>query len=225
MPSNKKNNSQGGRRRGGKKPAHLPLVAAPPASRRVLSTYCTAVSMVESAVSVGTTYFFRLNSIYDPDSSGVGSSTLGYSYWLNFYQNYKVLRVTARIQSQTYGMSTGGIGTVVMAPIANQAAVAANPYAWRAIPFAKMQTQTNSNTGAPSTRSMVSTYDLAKVCHVTKQQYNVDMDYAGTASTNPSKQVFLLVALHSVGSTTPVTATVSVQLTYEVEWFNPIPLA
>jgi len=225
MKKNNNNKRRTGKRARKSGTQHLPLVAAPPASSRVLSTYCTAVSMVESAVSAGATYWFRCNSIYDPDSSGVGGSTLGYSSWLSFYQNYKVRKVTARIQTQVYGMSTGGIGTVIMAPVANQSAVSSNPYAWRAIPFAKMCYATNSNTGSPSVRNMVNTYDLAKVCHVDPLQYDIDMDYAGTAASNPAKQIFLLVALQSTGSSTPASATVSIQLTYEVEWFNPIPLA
>jgi hypothetical protein len=213
----KKPNGRGGLR-------HLPLVAAPPQSRRVLVSYASAISQVEAAVSTGNAYFWRLNSIYDPDSSGVGSSAIGFSYWLNFYQNYKVHRVTVRIQSQMYGMSTGGIGTLVVAPVANQSAVPVGPYTWRAIPYSKMTTQTNSNTGAPSVREMVVSFDLAKVCHVTPQQYAIDMDYAGTSASNPSKQVYLLTGVHSVGSTTPVTCTVSIQITYDVEWFNPLPL-
>lgn len=230
MQRNTQNTNTTTKRRNGTKSRksskkHLPLVAAPPNSRRVLASYATAVAMVESAVSVGTTYFFRLNSIYDPDSSGIGSSTFGFSPWLNFYQNYKVHRVTVRAQVQMYGMSTGGIGTYVMAPLANQSSVPANPYCWRAIPFASFVVSTNSNTGAPSVRSLTGSYDLAKVCHVTKQQYHVDMDYAGTSASNPSKQIYLVLGLHSVGSTTPVSGTASVQITYEVEWFNPLPLS
>lgn len=228
MPA-KSNTRRSGRKnrpggRGKNRVQHLPLVSAPPQSRRVLTSYATAIAKVESAVSAGTTHFFRANSPYDPDSSGVGSSTFGYGNWTGVYQNYKVHRVTVRCQVQCYGMSTGGIGQVVVAPVANQSAVPSNPYTWKAIPYAKFVSLTNSNTGAPSVANMVVSYDLAAVCHVSKQQFRIDMDYAGTAASNPDKQIYILFGLASIGSTTPVSATLGIEITYEVEWFNPLPL-
>jgi len=60
--------------------------------------------------------------------------------------------------------------------------------------------------------------DLAKLAG-----FNVDddTDYAGTASANPSKELYAHVFARGVTTGDPGTVYASVELRYEVEWRRP----
>lgn len=216
----KQQKRKGGRGRG----RHLPLLTVTPSSKRILMTYSAVSAQVEAAAGIGITYFYRLNSVYDPDASGVGTSALGYSTWSGLFLNYKVRRVTARVQATVRGMTAGSIATVTVAPIANQAVVPSNKLTWASVRGAQVRYVANATEGGRNLAQFVMTIDNAWVAQVTKQQYDVDMDFSGAVGSNPSRMNYLCVAAASAGSTTAATVVFNIQLTYEVEWFNPIPM-
>lgn len=201
----------------------LPAVSTTPPSRRILMTYSTSISLTESAAGNGATYFYRLNSVYDPDSSGVGASAIGYSTWSALYLNYKVSRVTARIQG-TAVCASGGFVNVIMAPVPFQAVVPANKQTWKLIPGSMFRATPPNANGGPTIVNMSRSYDLARVARVSKRQYDVDMDWSGQVGSNPARQTYLLIAIDSVGSGTVGSFSYNIQLTYQVEWFNPVPM-
>lgn len=231
MPNAKKNNkgksgkrSIPGQAAWPKVRGNLPLVSQTPQSRRVLLSYSTSISLVESAAGSGATYFYRLNSPYDPDASGVGAVAIGYSTYAALFLNYKVHRVTVRLQGTT-NPSTGGAARVTIAPVAYQAVVPANKQTWSLIPGSVTKLLSPNANGGPSVANLVASYDNAAVARVTKQQYAVDMDWSGQIGSNPARQNYLMVAVDSVGSSTVATLNYNIQITYEVEWFNPVPLS
>jgi hypothetical protein len=67
-------------------------------------------------------------------------------------------------------------------------------------------------------------YDNAWIAEVTKQQYDVDMDFSGQVGSNPARQNYIMIAVDSVLSTSAATLAYNIQITYEVEWFNPVPM-
>lgn len=223
--NNKKANrgSKGTTRKNGTR--SLPLVVRPPASKRALLTYATAYLVPESVAGLGGSYFFRLNSVYDPDSSGVGTSATGYSTWSALFLNYKVHRVTARIDAiVSGGTAATSSANIVVAPVASQAVVPSNAYLWKTMPYASNQTIVPVSLGGQNRAQFVKSFDLAAVARVTKEQYAVDMDFSGAVGSNPSRQIYLLLGVQGQGVTSVVTATFTVSLTYEVEWFNPVPM-
>lgn len=228
MPGKKVNNNgkkkNGGGRVRPRANRTLPLVTTTPSSRSILMTFAASGGIAESAAGSGVTYFMRLNSVYDPDATGVGTSAVGYSTWSALYLSYKVRRATVRIQGTVTGLSAGSFANVVLAPVPFQAVVPANKQTWKMIPGAKMKSLTNNSVGGTNMFSITATFDMAKVARVTKQQFASDMDWSGQVGSNPLRQVYALIAFDAVGSSSVLTANYNTQVTYEVEWFNPVPM-
>jgi hypothetical protein len=188
-------------------------------------TYSTSNSITEAAAGAGATTFFRLNSVYDPDASGVGTSAFGYATWAGMFLNYKVHTVTVRVQGTiSAGTGPAAFGTVTLAPVPYQAVVPSNKLTWRTIPGATFKPVSSVTYGGPSLVNMTASYDLAKISRITKEQYQVDMDWSGSVGANPSRQIYLLLAVDSAGSSAAVNFWYNVQITYLVEWFNPVPV-
>lgn len=201
----------------------LPRATFVPSSKTITMTYNSQLSITEGAAGLGGTYFYRLNSPYDPDASGVGASATGYSTWSALFLNYKVHRATARVRGVVTGMSTG-FANVIIAPVPGQPVVPSGKQFWRSIRGNQLQTVVNMTAGGKNMANFTVTYDLAKAAGVTKEQYANDMDFSGTIASNPARQIWLLVATDSVNSSSVVTFTYDIDITYLVEWFNPIPM-
>lgn len=202
----------------------LPLVTTTPNSHNIMMSFAASGGITESAAGSGVTYFMRLNSVFDPDATGVGTSAIGYSTWSALYLSYKVNRVTVRIQGTVTGLSAGAFANVVLAPVPFQAVVPANKQTWKMIPGAKLKVLTNNAVGGSNMFSITASYDIARVARVTKQQYKNEMDWSGQVGSNPARQVYCLIAFDSVGSSSVLTANYNTQVTYQVEWFNPVPM-
>lgn len=220
MPKNQQRKNQRSRQR---LPRQLPLVAAQPSSRRVLVSYGTAANLNEAAAGVGSVVFYRLNSVYDPDLTGVGTAALGLGYWANFFQSYRVLKATVRFQGTPTNMSAGGLATFIMGAVP-QSTMPATKQAWRATPTAKMGVAVNAAQGGKNVVTMTATYDMAKVLRVSKASYMNDMDYSGGTASNPARAVNLFLSIDSCGSSSVVQSAYNLQITYEVLWFNPLPV-
>lgn len=201
----------------------LPRVSQTPQSRAVLLSYATTISLAESAAGSGATYFYRLNSVYDPDASGVGGVAIGYNTYAALYLNYKVRRVTVRLQG-TGTMASGGAMRVTLAPVPFQAVVPANKHTWVLIPGSVSKMIAPNANGGPTIVNLVAAYDNAAVARITPQQYSNDMDWSGAVGSNPARQNYLMLAIDTINSGTVGTLGYAIQITYEVEWFNPVPL-
>lgn len=202
---------------------NLPAVAAPPASQRALLCYSKVYSQAESAAGVGASYFFRLNSVYDPDSTGVGNVAIGYNTWSALYLNYKVRKATVRIIGQC-STTAGTPSLITVAPVPRQAVIPSGADAWRVIPGAFTKLVMNSTDGGSNSFSFTGTWDLAKVAHVTRAQYDNDMDFSGSVGASPTREIFFFVGNQGVTSALASTFRYDIRITYEVEWFNPVPL-
>lgn len=220
-----KSGSKKGRKKGkGPRAPLLPLVAFVPSAKRILMTFSNSHSITETAVGLGANYFYRLNSPYDPDATGVGASAIGYSTWSALFLNYKVRKVTVRIQGVASGLSAAGFANVTVAPVANQPVVPANKQTWKMIRGSRIFPIAPVAVGGKNVVTTAANYDNAWIAQVTKQQYDVDMDFSGQVGSNPARQNYLMVAVDSVLSTTAATLAYNIQITYEVEWFNPVPM-
>lgn len=203
----------------------LPAVAAPPRTARSLLAFSKAYLLAETVGGSGASYAFRLNSVYDPDSSGIGTTATGFTQWTNFYRNYRVKRVTVRLEGViSGGSSAGACGEIVLAPVALQAVIPSNAYLWKLIPGAQHKVIAPATAGGVNVVNFSRTFDLAKVLSISDMEYKSDFDFTGSVSSNPGREAFLMVCVIGIGVTSPLTLSYTIALTYDVEWFNPIPL-
>jgi hypothetical protein len=218
----KNTNNKQSKRKGNvaKMPTMVKATTYPPSKRTIL-TYPSKLVLTESAANTGATYFYRINSVYDPDFTGVGGNALGFTYWNQLYSNYKVRRVVARLSANLSGASSAGLAEVCLVPVANNATLPSNSSTWSLRPGVRSQYLTLAGR-QPS--SITATWDIPTVLGVTKAQYDDDMDFTGTTSSNPARQAFFAVTLNVCGSATAGSIAYFLYITYEVEWFNPIPL-
>ncbi len=212
-----------GKKKGSRGGGHLPCITAFPSTKRVLQTYSCSAALSEGAVAGGAAYFFRLNSVYDPDFTGAGGTATGYQTFSQAFYTYRVRRVTVRFNA-TATVGNGGFAEVVVAPTA-YSVITSNPLYWRSIPFATRKQITPNVNGGHNLVSFTKTYDMAKVMRLTQQQFDNDMDYAADISTSPTRSVFLLVSVVGIGSASVATLTYAMDLTFDVEWSRPIPLS
>jgi hypothetical protein len=234
MPSNKQNNR---RRRNPKSKApsrvagyiaaptkHLPCVAQVPASKRVLATYAANGVLIEAAAGAGTLYYYRLNSLFDPNLTGVGASTFGYSQYSAMYRNYRVIKATVRIQAVAAAMSSNGIANFVLIPLVGGITAPVNPFAWHCVPYARAYPLADKTNGGHNVLNACVTFDLPALNKVTKKEYETDLDWAGNITSNPVKAIDMAFGVYSTGSATAVTSGYTIQITYLTEWFSPFPL-
>lgn len=203
----------------------MPRVSVIPANMHVRLTYYNSTQLGETVVGAGANYFYRLNSVYDPDASGVGSVAIGYNTYAGLFLNYKVHRVTVRFDGFVGGgTGVSSYGNVTMAPVPGQAVVPTNRNTWKVIPGNVCASVTGAQNGGKNHFSFTRSYDLAKVLQVSRSQYNNEMDFSGAIGSNPARQAYLMVAIDGAGSSSVVQMTYNISLTYDVEWFNPTPL-
>lgn len=203
----------------------LPLITRPPESRRVLMTYAENVLMTESAVGLGVSYFWRLNSVFDPNASGAGGVCVGYNTWSALFLNYRVNRVTVRMTMGCHGGTlASATGFCTLAPVARQAVVPSNASTWRMLPQAQSKLVAPIGAGGHNLAEFTATYDLPKLLRITPNQYMSDMDFSGAVGSNPAREAYLLTGFQGIGVSSVMTAVFTVSLTYEVEWFNPVPI-
>lgn len=60
--------------------------------------YCTALQLDGGAIGTIAYHFFSANSIFDPDTTGVGHQPLGHDEWSYFYNHYCVLKSYIRVR-------------------------------------------------------------------------------------------------------------------------------
>ncbi len=200
----------------------MPLYFSPglTAVRKIL-TYETVFGLTEASAGAGAFTSFRLNSIYDPDYTGVGISALGYSTYALLYSRYRVIRCRIFLRAVASTGVAGGAQTVGFIPTANST-FTSNPLNWAAQPLAKSKVLMALNAGSRVMTTMDYQIPLHRVAGVTRQQYLIDQDYGATFGANPVSNLFLHVFLHGKLSSTAEVGRFELRLVYDVELSQPL---
>ncbi len=186
-----------------------------PARFRGSMVYNTVVSLSVPASSVATNVF-RVNSVFDPDYTGVGTSVAGYSQLAALYGRYRVLGAKFEIAWTTTG-STTWTGFVCANPVntvgTSLPQILAQRFVWFKSAGASTGSATISHSGSVS---------IAKTYGVPEVQVETEDDYAGLVGGNPNNQVFLHVGAYGDGGATGLFA--HVRIVYDVIWSLPLEL-
>ncbi len=209
---------KGGRRNRGREQVQ-PYGTTPllPSNRVVTLAYNEIIGLVEAAVGTGIHSTFSLNSLYDPNSGGVGKQPVGFDQIMTMYGQYRVLAARFKFtfaNDCTANVFCGTFGTY-------QAAVPADPTAWPCQPYGKSVLVEKN--GSACSRVLKIGYDIPKVLGLTTAQYRSDMDFVGTAAGNPTRQAYAVVWVRSAGQVV-ATTNVVVQVSYTVEFSQPLAL-
>jgi len=179
--------------------------------------YSSTIPLTEAGASVGAQYYWRLNSIYDPDYTGTGNVASGYGEMGFIWGRYRVLscRVVLNISNtvggnQLVGMSAGLNSTMTSTvrtwPV--------QPNTWCKL--------TRGTTGGPyGVAHFDKTFKLHEIAGITKKQYLIEDDYAGIFGSNPAINIFLATWLIGESGNTE-SSLIDIRLFYKVQFFGPL---
>lgn len=164
-------------------------------------------------------YAFNLNSMWDPDRSGIGHQPYGRDTFASLYNKYRVIgcKYTVEISSNS---TTILVGTIVQ----NEQWAYTGTASFNELkenPRARFRTQAP---GGPIQR--ISGYaNIASVLGQTKAQYMSSEDTSAQVANNPAENCILTIAAATTAGVPQGAASVMVMLEYLVEWFDPSQLA
>jgi len=161
---------------------------------------------------------FRLNSVFDPDFSGVGHQPRGFDQWSQVYNQYRVSRCDVNIlvrQRASHGINVRAIAnnqSASLGPDFNLGEFMAHTYLG----------QTSSNT-RPLQRKL--SYQPHKVLGNTWTQYIGSNNTSAITTTNPADEAYLHIVVQQVDQATVCDFEYEVQLLYRVTFFDRANLA
>lgn len=183
--------------------------------------YSSALSSTLTTGGVGSSYNWNLNSIYDPDRTGVGHQPLGHDQWAVFYQQYRVYGVTYDIELTNMNADSTIQGGLAISPAAfggwTDQAVLEQPH------IRKFQLA-NSSSGRNQAR-LRGYVSLPQIRGQTTAEYKADYtNNAATMNNSPTALVCLNVLMRSLNTGTTPAVYWTCKLMYHTELFQPPPV-
>lgn len=155
----------------------------------------------------------NLNSVYDPNRSGIGHQPYAFDTLAALYNRYRVISCGYRIQCATPASGN----TVLTAMPANTVVVTGTASELRENPRCKYITQTGGgNSIVLSGKSYI-----PSLVGRSKAQYMADDRYQSEVTGSPNELAILNIQLFGISTDAPITSTpVQVVLEYTVEFFD-----
>lgn len=164
-------------------------------------------------------YVFNINSIWDPDRSGVGHQPLGRDQWAAFYNRYRVYGVKIR-----WSLTNKSGVPCLMSMIGNNDPV-------MVLSNDSMFEQSHMNkkhvgaTGGIDTKYITKYFTLPRITGRPISAYVGDDRYQATMGSNPLETIVAhLYVANADGGVTPLAANASIHITYYVELFDRVNL-
>lgn len=174
-----------------------------------------SINLVASLLDVS---YWRLNGLYDPDTSSTGGQPLFFDQYMSMYAVYCVTRtrVVARL-SGTMSASSAFQPKFGMVPVNSGIAIS-----WPADFVTPMCRPGAKHAMVMANRSLPvlsSTYDIAAVIGVPRSRVIVDSTFHGDDGNNPLQQAALAVMVQNTDAGTTFTCNLEVELTFHVRFF------
>lgn len=155
------------------------------------------------------TYGYNLNSVWDPNRSGIGHQPYGFDQLATLYNRYRVISCSWRINFS----STDNIRAVALP--CNEFPVFTNASELIERPRAKYVVQLANG----ATQTLKGKIHLPSLVGRTKAQYMADDRYQSEVTTSPSELALLMVTAQTLQDI-PATVNCSIVLEYAVEFFD-----
>jgi len=180
-------------------------------------TYNTTLQLAPAASAVALNVF-RLNSVYDPDYSGVGTACFGYGALAALYGRYRVLRYQVHVSWTNLSSSYPLTAFVCVTPETTIGTAINNILGQRRIWFKSIGTTNGNGTVEHSFSGDVST-----IYGVPKRQVSIEDDFASVVGNSPNNGVYAHIGAFNPGGAAGV-YNISVRIMYDVVWSLPVAL-
>lgn len=174
-----------------------------------------------SPAGANANYYWNLNSIWDPNRSGVGHNPSGYANYSAMYNRYRVIGVKARVTYTAVQVPGGAtVGPVRCYIYAGNETVQGGSYEQLEQPHTKQALLVPG--GNRSAVTLTSYYAIPRLAGVTSTHYKGSDRYQAQFGASPSEVIPLTAGAHAMASGANLTPAIScsVNLTYLVELFD-----
>lgn len=173
--------------------------------------YAQQVTTTLSGGVFGTPQRFNLNSIYDPDRTGVGHQPFGHDLLQTLYNRYRVYKVTGYVRFLT---SASGVAVTACVTPENNTTTYNNIEHMMESPNSHV-TYLNHQTNSPLVKFRV---DLPRLGGYSRREYSTSSRTEAQFGADPSEIQTLAIGLYA-GSTATINA--QVVMIYHVECTDP----
>lgn len=160
-------------------------------------------------------YHFNLNSMYDPDRSGIGHQPYGRDTFASLYNQYRVIGVKYTVEASS-NSTTIQMGTVISNEEFSYVAIGGDFNELKELPRARFVTQAPGG----AIRRISGYCDCASVLGRTKAQYMADEATAAIVNNNPGENCVLTIATATPAGVPQTSVSVMVMLEFITEWFD-----
>lgn len=159
--------------------------------------------------------YWRLNSIYDPNGTGVGHQPLGYDQWSAFYGRYRVIGAQFRITI----VNTGTTPTKISLASVNGVYSGASDESSMEQPHTIQKTV--GGNGGKDVIEFKKFFTNSRVTGVSPTTYKADDRYQSLFGQNPLEQMSAVIQARTLGAGSVVNLiSGTVHITYLVELFD-----
>ncbi len=185
-------------------------------------TYAQTVTLTTGTLGVmGAAQQFSLNSLFDPDTTGVGHQPYGFDQFKAFYGYYRVDRCTVRLISSNVGASSdvqfgvyiftiGGFNTLV-GVTTDTAAERPDVLTWLLSPD-----------GHNRVSSCKFDVNCATFVGRPPQEYEADPQYFAAVTASPSTNLGFQLCVGSPAGTGSITTSVQAIIEYDAAFFGRV---
>lgn len=209
----KKRTSKPRRRAPRRKITNVNLVSMTPIAQRYITKMKYSQPAV-LAVTNGYVQVMNLNSVFDPDRTGVGHQPYGFDQLAALYNRYRVIGCSYNITAYngTTPIRFGALPTNEVPPIGNLDELCENPRSRWAI-----------QVPGGNTKMIKGYVSIPSLTGRTKAQYMADDRYQSTVTGNPQELALLSIYAQTLANVN-VDVNVTITMNYTVEFFDPVPL-
>jgi hypothetical protein len=176
--------------------------------------YVETITLTTGGAGIPANQIFLLNSIFDPNSTGVGHQPYGHDQLALLYDRYRVFKCYWRIEAQN---ALAAQTTVYVVPINGTAIGISNPDAIMETP--RCVHKAVGVAGSSNSAVFRGKISLPKLNGQTSTEYKSDDRFQAPFGSNPNEAMSLLIACFAPSGVT--TVNLNVQLIYMVECFDP----
>lgn len=214
MPRNTRKNRRSTRRRARTRKAKRTTATINRALQPVAQRYICKMKYAEQITTSGLgAYAFNLNSIFDPNRSGVGHQPYGFDTLSTMYNRYRVIAVGWRC---TMPAATDGVNQFLAAFPANEVVTFTDLGACIENPRVKYIEQ---GTAGSEIRRLTGKSYLPSLVGRTRAQYMADDRYQADVTSSPL-ELAVLNLFTSAANGVPRPSSVNILLEYVVEFFD-----